>query len=175
MRAHYPSVIVPPKTAKYVTQEDFERKVHLQTAKYRRLVCSVLSLLILMILCFAISLSSAHFSRHEESGFSCIYQDQLNWESESRSQNMNMPDNFNLETETFTAKVGGMYHITYSLAEFGNITDARVSLLHNSKPLLEGGRSMALYLKLNEEDTLALECDLEFCDEFLYFCVALIP
>ena len=125
-----PSVInFAPKTVRYVTQEEFEKKADLYTAKYRRLLCVLLSLLIFMVICFAITLTYAHISR-PKSGFSCVQQP--TWKTSgtikydgpiSDSDNKNMPD-FDSETGTFTAERRGMYHVTYSFDSFSNNTEA---------------------------------------------------
>ena len=148
-----PSVInFAPKTVRYVTQEEFEKKADLYTAKYRRLLCVLLSLLIFMVICFAITLTYAHISR-PKSGFSCVQQPTWktsgtikHYEDMFDSDNKNMPD-FDSETGTFTAERRGMYHVTYSFDSFTNNTEAgdntdpaSVSLLPPNKAV-EGDKS----------------------------------
>ena len=179
---------IDPNSVKYVTQDEFERKALLYTAKYRRLVCVLISLLVLVLICFSISLSYAHYSPNaatDESGFgfSCVYQS--TWETMGvieyqRVEEENMPDNFDFQNGIFTAKVAGIYHVTYSFIEewgINNTKYAKVSLLHNTKSINGANKGRSLYFKLDKWDTLRLECKICNNQNFiqnLYFCVALI-
>ena len=190
MRVALPSLNIAPNTVRYVTLDEFQRKVDLYKAKYRRVLCALLSLLILMLIFFSVSLNyhprttvnqdSTLSTAGSGFGFSCVYQPK--WTNNGtitytqRKTRKNIPDDsFDLENGTFTVEAEGIYHVTYSFS--GDLfISANVSVLVNEKQE-EGGRS--LYLLLDQEDKLSLKCS--NCNKItriiqqVYFCVAFIP
>ena len=181
------SIKIAPKTVKNVTQEELEKKLDLQTAKYRRLLCVLLTLFILMLICFSISLSNALNSAKTEKrgfGFSCIFRLQVATtgviKNYMKEDDKNMLDSFDSQKGIFTAKMNGIYHVDYRFSKNQNSNaakNANVSLVrHKSQESWGGNSGRSLYFELKTGEKLSLKSERNTGEiRDLYFCVAFTP
>ena len=158
----------------YVSQIDFQKKVKLNTAKFRKLkwinfLTAIAQLVILaaVLSCFTYYVSEKMSKVEEAGAFSCVYQPSLD------DSNSTIPSN-----GIFRAITEGTYSVTFGY-HVENRTN--VSLVKNDEEILEifspaEGRAegRSLYLALKAGDQIKLQCSNCSKIQNIHFCVAMM-
>ena len=183
------SINVPSKS-QYVSQFEYNQKVELNKAKFKKLKLTITFITVGIVVGLSVALAFTYATMNkkvtEAGGFSCVYQNQstftenniLTYDTILDSKKFSDLINHNLRNGTFVAEITGTYSLVFQYQSIkGN---AGVSLMKNNKMEIETssseGRSegSTLYLGLNATDTLELKCN--NCNQIrkIHFCVALI-
>ena len=180
------SINIPPCSL-YVSQIDFQKKVKLNTAKFRKLkwinfLTAIAQLVILaaVLSCFTYYVSEK-MSKVEEAGtFSCVYQPSLDDSNSTIPYSRTLDSKYLPGSESllsngiFRAITEGTYSVTFGY-HVENRTDVSLVSLVKNDEILEGraeGRS--LYLALKAGDQIKLQCSNCSKIQKIHFCVAMM-
>ena len=166
----------------YVSQKDFNKKVDLNTAKFRKVKILFLITTISFVVATSVALTCLYFSiPGKAGGFSCAYQpDRIQLTNSSiikykTLDSRNLPSRLNQTTGIFQASVEGIYSVTFGYQSSGM---TQVELFKNTEKILsissndEATVGRSLYLTLTIEDHVQLECS--DCHQLknIHFCIA---
>ena len=180
----------------YVSQIDFQKKVKLNTAKFRKLkwinfLTAIAQLVILaaVLSCFTYYVSEKMSKVEEAGAFSCVYQPSLDDSSSTITYSRTLDSKYLLGSESllsngiFRVITEGTYSVTFGYQNLFLVIENRtdVSLVKNDEKILEifspaEGRAegRSLYLALKAGDQIKLQCSNCSKIQNIHFCVAMM-
>ena len=187
------SINIPPCSL-YVSQIDFQKKVKLNTAKFRKLkwinfLTAIAQLVILaaVLSCFTYYVSEKMSKVEEAGAFSCVYQPSLDDSSSTITYRRTLDSKYLPGSESllsngiFRVITEGTYSVTFGYHVEKRTDVSLVSLVKNDEKILEifspaEGRAQgrSLYLALKAGDQIKLQCSNCSKIQNIHFCVAMI-
>ena len=178
----------------YVSQIDFQKKVKLNTAKFRKLkwinfLTAIAQLVILaaVLSCFTYYVSEKMSKVEEAGAFSCVYQPSLDDSNSTIPYSRTLDSKYLPGSESllsngiFRVITEGTYSVTFGYHVENRTDVSLVSLVKNDEKILEifspaEGRAegRSLYLALKAGDQIKLQCSNCSKIQNIHFCVAMM-